>query len=62
MKIYDFVEWELEKFRKECNFSEEEMIDHLKEMMRNARTDDEREAYRKTIEQLQRYSYKDKVQ
>lgn len=25
MKIYDFVEWELERFRKECNFSEEEL-------------------------------------
>ena len=25
-QIYDFVEWELEKFRKECNFSEEEMM------------------------------------
>lgn len=25
MKIYDFVEWELEKFRKECNFSAEEL-------------------------------------
>ena len=34
--------------------SKEEMIDHLKEMMRNARSDEERESYRKTIEQLQR--------
>lgn len=25
MKIYDFVEKELEYFRKECNFSEEEL-------------------------------------
>lgn len=25
MQIYDFVEWELQKFRDECNFSEEEM-------------------------------------
>lgn len=25
MKIYDFVEWELEKFRKECNFSPDEL-------------------------------------
>ena len=25
MQIYDFVEFELDKFRKECNFSEEEM-------------------------------------
>lgn len=32
----------------------EEMIDHLKEMMRNARSEDERESYRKTIEQMQR--------
>jgi hypothetical protein len=32
----------------------EDMIDHLKEMMRNARSDEERESYRKTIEQLQR--------
>lgn len=32
----------------------EDMIDHLKEMMRNARNEEEREAYRKTIEQLQR--------
>lgn len=34
--------------------SKEEMVDHLKEMMRNARSDEEREAYRKTIEQLNR--------
>lgn len=32
----------------------EEMIENLKEMMRNARSEDERESYRKTIEQLQR--------
>ena len=32
----------------------EEMIDHLKEMMRNARSEEERESYRKTIEQMQR--------
>lgn len=25
MQIYNFVEWELEKFRKECNFTEEEL-------------------------------------
>lgn len=25
MKISDFVNWELEKFRKECNFTEEEL-------------------------------------
>ena len=25
MKIYDFVEKELEKFRNECNFSDEEL-------------------------------------
>ena len=25
MQIYDFVEFELDMFRKECNFSEEEM-------------------------------------
>jgi len=25
MRIYDFVEWELERFRKECNFSDEEL-------------------------------------
>lgn len=52
MQIYDFVERELEYFRQECNFSD--MVDHLKEMMRNARSDEEREAYRKTIEQLNR--------
>lgn len=34
--------------------SKEEMVDHLKEMMRNARSDEERETYRKTIEQLNR--------
>ena len=25
MKIYDFVEWELSKFRRECNFTEDEL-------------------------------------
>ena len=25
MKLYDFVEWELSKFRKECNFTDEEL-------------------------------------
>lgn len=25
MQIYDFVEWELELLRKECNFSDEEL-------------------------------------
>lgn len=30
------------------------MIDHLTGMMRNARTDEERENYRKTIDQLTR--------
>lgn len=25
MKIYEFVEWELEKFRRECNFTEDEL-------------------------------------
>lgn len=25
MKIYDFVEWELEKFRNECNFTPDEL-------------------------------------
>ena len=34
--------------------SKEEMVDHLKEMIRNARSDEERETYRKTIEQLNR--------
>lgn len=34
--------------------NKEEMIEHLKEMMRNARSEEERESYRKTIEQLQR--------
>ena len=24
-KIYDFVEWELDMFREECNFSDEEL-------------------------------------
>ena len=26
MKIYDFVEWELQKFRDECNFTEDELL------------------------------------
>ncbi len=25
MQVYDFVEWELQKFRNECNFTEEEL-------------------------------------
>ena len=25
MKIYDFVEWELQKFRDECNFTKDEL-------------------------------------
>lgn len=25
MEIYDFVEWELQKFRDECNFTSEEL-------------------------------------
>lgn len=25
MQIYDFVEWELQKFKDECNFTEEEL-------------------------------------
>lgn len=25
MKVYDFVEWELQKFREECNFTDEEL-------------------------------------
>lgn len=25
MEIYDFVEWELQKFRDECNFTPEEL-------------------------------------
>lgn len=25
INIHDFVEWELEKFRKECNFTDEEL-------------------------------------
>jgi hypothetical protein len=25
IQIYDFVNWELEKFRNECNFSDEEL-------------------------------------
>lgn len=34
--------------------SKEEMIDHLKEMMRNARSEEEKESYRRAIEQMQR--------
>lgn len=34
--------------------SKEEMTEHLKEMMRNARSEEERESYRKAIEQLER--------
>ena len=34
--------------------SRNEMIDHLTDMMRSARTDEERENYRKTIEQMSR--------
>ena len=34
--------------------SRHDMIDHLTDMMHNARTEDERESYRKTIEQLNR--------
>lgn len=34
--------------------SKEEIIDHLMRMMRNARTEEERENYRKTIAQLER--------
>lgn len=25
MKIYEFVEWELQKFRDECNFTDDEL-------------------------------------
>lgn len=25
MKIYEFVEWELQKFREECNFTDDEL-------------------------------------
>lgn len=25
MQLYDMVEWELDKFRQECNFTEDEM-------------------------------------
>ena len=39
--------------------SKDEMVEHLKEMMRNANTEEERDVYRKTIEQLQRYCYTD---
>jgi len=34
--------------------SKDEMIQHLEEMMRNARNDDERESYRRAIEQMKR--------
>lgn len=34
--------------------SKDEMIEHLTEMMRNARSEDERESYRKAIEQMKR--------
>lgn len=34
--------------------SKDDMIDHLTDLMRNARTDEERENYRKTIDQLSR--------
>lgn len=34
--------------------NKEEMIEHLKEMMRNARSEEEKESYRRTIEQMQR--------
>ena len=34
--------------------SKEEMIEHLKEMMHNARSEEEKESYRRTIEQMQR--------
>lgn len=34
--------------------SKDDVIDNLTRMMRNARTDEERESYRKTIEQLSR--------
>ena len=50
MRIYDFVEWELAKFRAECNFSDEE-LEHL---MREASSEQERENIRKAIEQLDR--------
>ena len=32
----------------------DDMIDHLQELMHNARTDEERESYRKALEQLKR--------
>lgn len=34
--------------------SKEQMIEHLTEMMRNARNEDERESYRRAIEQMRR--------
>lgn len=34
--------------------NKEEMIEHLKEMMHNARSEEEKESYRRTIEQMQR--------
>lgn len=34
--------------------SKEDMISHLQEMMRNARNEDEKESYRKALEQLRR--------
>lgn len=34
--------------------SKDEMIEHLKEMMQNARNDEERESYRRAIEQMKR--------
>lgn len=34
--------------------SKDEMIQHLEEMMRNARNEDERESYRRAIEQMKR--------
>lgn len=34
--------------------SKEQMIEHLQEMMRNARNDEERESYRRAIEQMKR--------
>lgn len=34
--------------------SKEQMIEHLQEMMRNARSEEEKETYRRTIEQMKR--------
>lgn len=34
--------------------SKDEMIEHLQEMMRNARNDEEKESYRRAIEQMKR--------